>query len=103
MPRIMFQDLAGLKPWMQRFVNPEKYTAYVTLGRELILEPLRSTSPMRFGYLRCENDQVFNQVLAHLRECRLNYFKIARYEWSPDRLPGANAPQEPEPAIESVY
>lgn len=96
MPRIVFASTDELKSWTGRFANPDKFTVYCTTRQEIILEPLRSTSPLRYGYVRYLDLNQFRQVLEWLRGQGFTVLKCRRYEWASDREVGARSPQEPE-------
>lgn len=91
MPRIVMSDDQSFKQFVERFVAAPKYTAYVTDDDEIVLEPLRSTSPIRYGYVACATPSQCSRLAAYLREKGVAILKCERYEWATDRMVGASA------------
>lgn len=96
MPRIVFRATTDLEDWASKLAAPSRYNVYATERQEIILEPLRSTSPVRYGYLKMETSNMFSAFVNDLKSRGYNVFPCASYDWSSDRAVGSGAPLESE-------
>lgn len=86
MPRIVFGSEKELISWCEVFVKEGNYTAYLTSSGELILEPRRSTRPIRYVHFTQKNASTVAKTIADAYSMPL--FKIIRYAWDATRMPG---------------
>lgn len=89
MPRIVFNEHRQVMTWAERFAQPARYTIYATSRFEVILEPLRSTAPLRYGYVRCTSHEVQVGLLTELERAGHTIIRCLEYDWATDRSIGA--------------
>lgn len=86
MPRIVFCSEEQLENWCKEFVDTGKYVIYLTEYNEVILEPLKSTRPLRFGYFKGLKGEKLATKLQELHQIPL--FRVRDYEWDLEKSPG---------------
>jgi len=86
MPRIVFDSADELKEWCKLFVKDNKYTGYITEENELILEPQKSTRPIRYAYIKCKKAKELAEELKD--KYNIPVIKIKSYEWDTEKYPG---------------
>lgn len=96
MPRVLFNQTDDLNAWLDRFGDHTKYTVFLTAVRELIFEPLRSTEPRRWAYIRCKDQGEVQQITNRLRGEKYLIISCSRYDWASDRAVEAHGPQDTE-------
>lgn len=85
MPRIVFTEQLDLSAWLDQFGDPMRYTAYQTSKNELILEPKRSTQPLRYAYLKCPTFESLNRVTEELKRKNYVVLRCREYHFASDR------------------
>lgn len=58
MTRFVFKEVTSFMEWLEEHVIPEKYEAYITPEKEVVLVPLKSTHPLKYGYAKLTPDNV---------------------------------------------
>ena len=87
MPRIEFNNEQELRDWSETFCKgTNRYSAYITAGKEIVLEPRKSTDPIRYGYLRVQSEGKIQEIAAFLRELGLSVFTCTNYVFSSDHM-----------------
>ena len=93
MPIAVFQDLGQLKKWCEDTVSPDRFRVLSTDEDEIILEPTKTSRPLKFGYLQISKAQEFAESLA--KEFGLKHIHLKAYRWMEDRGPFVKvAPEE---------
>jgi hypothetical protein len=92
MPRIVFDVhvKSTYFKWVDRFCKDGKYTAYFTKAGECVLEPTRSTSPIRYAYISRLLPEDVGEITKKCEELGIPYFYITAYEWTSDRSVGVD-------------
>jgi len=91
MPRHVCANVEQLKDFCEVYVtNPDKYVVISTDEDEVILEPLRSTRPVRYAYLEIENAEEVAEAIA--TKHGLKHLKLKSYDWKVDIPPGVAIP-----------
>lgn len=86
MPRIVFDSFEELEKWCKEFVKKGSHTVYTTGSNELIVEPRRSTRPLRYAYFTSIKAVEFAKTISEQYE--IPYFHLERYEWDLDKNVG---------------
>lgn len=88
LPRIVFENYDQLFAWAQEFLKPDprKYVIYMALDNEIILEPRKSTRPIRYGYLK--SMEAVSPVKKMAEDFNVSVFNCKDYEWDLTKAPG---------------
>ena len=89
MPRLVFENSAEFKGWIQNKVEGEKYDCFVTSTREIILVPTKSTPPIMYGYYHIIDAGAGNEVIRTVKSKGVSVFKVKNFEWKTDSPIGA--------------
>ena len=85
MPRLVFGVLAEFESWIRDFAKPNRYVAYITNEKEILLVPLRSTRPILYAYYKGEETTNIKKTLDSLG---IKYYNVNSIEWADDRPVG---------------
>lgn len=105
MPRIVVTSNIQMEEFMDRFVTPQSHTAYLTAQNEVVLEPLRSTAPLRYLYYKLlgsmggspkSRTEQLKQIKRVLQARGLTVLHCDRYEFVTDRPVGTTVRQYEE-------
>jgi len=88
MVRYVFNEKKEFLRWISDNVTKEKYQAYLTENREVILVPTRSTRPLEYAYFRCTDSDIEDDVVEKLAKIELKIYNVKSVEWADDRAPG---------------
>jgi hypothetical protein len=87
MTRLVFETIDQFKKWIDDNVTKEKYEAYITPKKEVVLVPRKSTRPLKYGYaiLTSEGTREIQRLLGE-KGIKIYYAKV---EWDETKTPGA--------------
>lgn len=92
MPRIVFTNPEQLFDWVKEFCSSNKYVGYVTSKKELIIEPTKSTRPLRYAYYAGDDiDEIAKKLI---EKYQIKVFQIKNYEWDLEKSVGVHVPIE---------
>jgi len=86
MTRYVFEKVNPFKEWMADHVTSEKYEAYITPSNEVVLVPLKSTHPLKYGYARLIPDNI-KEIHQWLKEKGVKTYS-ADVDWDDTKPPG---------------
>lgn len=86
MTRFEFEEVAPFKEWLDGHVTPEKYEAYITPDNEVVLVPIKSTHPLKYGYAKLAQESI-KEIEKWLKEKGIKKYP-AYVEWDDTKPPG---------------
>lgn len=86
MTRYVFENLNQFKDWLADHVTAEKYEAYITPRNEVVLVPLKSTHPLKYGYARLIPGNI-KEIQQWLKEKGVKIY-FANVDWDDTKPPG---------------
>lgn len=92
MPRIIFTNPEQLIEWVKAFCSADKYVGYTTAEKELIIEPIKSTRPLRYAYYKGEDTDEIAKKLSE--KYQMKVFQIKNYEWDMEKSVGVRVAVE---------
>jgi len=84
-PIAVFHDLDQLKKWCEDTVSPDRFRVLSTDEDEIILEPTKTSRPLKFGYLQIAKARELADQIA--KEFSLKHIHLKAYRWLEDRGP----------------
>lgn len=89
MPRAIFVEGEELLKWCGEFVKGGNYIMYLTGKNELILEPRRSTRPLRYAYLKEVSKESADKLVVKIHEkFGIPFMLVSSYEWDVEKSVG---------------
>ena len=85
MPIAVFNNTDELRAWCKDTVSPDKYRVLSTDEDEIILEPTKTSRPLKFGYLQIPGAEALADEIA--KEFNLKHIHIKAYRWDTDKGP----------------
>jgi uncharacterized lipoprotein YehR (DUF1307 family) len=94
MPISICENEEQLNHWCEQFVKGSKYIVYYTTeDSEVILEPIRSTRPLRYCYLKMSTSNSAKKVATQISKTyELPLLEIKRMAWDLEKGPGIRMP-----------
>jgi hypothetical protein len=89
--RLYFEKLEELTKWIDDFVIPERYVAYLTSYKELIFVPLRSTRPLVYGYYVFATDEEKKKIEELLKSKGIRLYNLKSLDWDETKFPSVRA------------
>lgn len=97
MVRHVFDETEEFINWISENVTKEKYKAYQTKEKEIILVPKKSTRPLEYAYMKFSEDKDLKSVIEKLTSKGLRVWRLKAEEWADDRPVGVKlSPEEVE-------
>lgn len=87
MTRITFEEIGQFKKWIEDNVTKEKYEAYITPKKEVVLMPRKSTRPLKYGYAILTSEGI-KEIQRFLGEKGVKIY-FAKVDWDETKAPGA--------------
>jgi hypothetical protein len=87
MARIVFSDATTFLRWVLENATPERYLAYITSEREVVLYPRKATRPLTYAYIRTSEKEV-SDIKNTLLSKELDVFEVERIEWDVEKSVG---------------
>lgn len=88
MVRLVFEAIDEFEKWIDKHVKPEKYECYVTEYNEVIMVPLVSTRPLKYGYMQLLTPASVEKLEKKLTEMGVEIYKPSSVEWDDDKPVG---------------
>lgn len=88
MSRIVFDDYAELRRWAAEFLMKGRYVMYITRDNGVVLEPTKSTPPLRYGYIQLKDAKTLTAMEKLAEENGILVFRVKDYEWDATKAPG---------------
>jgi len=93
LPRHVCKDVEQLEKFCETYVtSADKYVVISTESHEVILEPLRSTKPIRYAYLEVDNAEKVAESIS--TKYNIRHLREKSYDWKVDIPPGVKIPVE---------
>jgi hypothetical protein len=98
MPISVCENEEQLNHWCEQFAKKDRYVVYITTeDNELILEPIKTSRPIRYAYMKFENIEharkVANELAQHFG---LKIVEIRRMAWDIEKGPWIRIPIKKE-------
>ena len=91
MPRHVSKNKEQLMKWCEEIVVKGESHRVFSTNNAVILEPKKSTSPRRYGYLKTTKA---NEIAKEISEkFELVHIELEAYEWDTEKSPGIKMPQ----------
>jgi hypothetical protein len=80
--------------WIKEYVTEERYKAYMTREKEIILIPRRSTRPLEYAYMKFDKDEKLKKVIEALTAKNIRVWTLKAEEWDDQKPVGVRFPAE---------
>jgi len=91
-PIAVCQNEEELEEWCREFVETGRYTVISTAENEVILEPTKTSRPIRFAYYMTAKAEEIAQKIAD--DYGIKHLKLKAYRWNIERAPSVRIPVE---------
>ena len=85
MPVAVFGNIEQLRLWCKDTVSPDRYRVLSTDENEVILEPTKTSRPLKFGYLQSSDAEKLAEDIA--KEFSIVHIHLKAYRWDDERGP----------------
>ena len=96
MPRKVFGNLEEFKRWIEEVATPERFVFCITEEGEIIAEPIKSTRPLTYAYIRITDAKKVEEIEKILKESGFQVWKLKAYEWDTEKAVGVKVRVEEE-------
>lgn len=97
MVRHIFDETQEFIDWISENVTKEKYKAYQTKEKEIILVPKKSTRPLEYAYMKFSEQKDLESVIKKLTSKGLRVWSLKAEEWDDQKPVGIRpSPEEIE-------
>jgi len=88
MPIMEFGTLGSFKDWISNFAKSDRYMFCVTSENEIIAQPLKTSRPIIYGYMKITDEKELGGLIKKLRENGYSVVQLKSFSWDTDRQPG---------------
>jgi len=85
MPIAVFGNVDQLRLWCKDTVSPDRYRVLSTDEEEVILEPTKTSRPLKFGYIQSSDAEKLAEEIA--KEFNIKHIHLKAYRWNDERGP----------------
>jgi len=85
MPIAVFSNVDQLRMWCEDTVSSDRYRVLSTDEGEIILEPTKTSRPLKFGYLQIADSEKLAVEVA--KTFGLKHINLKAYRWNDERGP----------------
>jgi len=92
MPIAVCENEDELIEWCREFVETGKYRVFSTRENEIILEPIKTSKPIRFAYYQTERAEELAKQIA--KNFGIKHLTLKAYRWNIERAPSVKVAVE---------
>jgi len=93
MPILEFEYVESFKDWISDFTKPERYVFYVTSIDEIIAQPLKTSRPIVYGYMRVKPEEM-KTIMEKITKLGFKIIRLKTFNWDTERMPGLRSVRE---------
>lgn len=85
MPTKEFSKIEDLENWLDNYAIPERYAICITSYGEVIVEPLKTSKPIYFGYLPKMTELKLKEAILRFKSKGYQVLELHAYHWDSEQ------------------
>ena len=87
MPILEFDSVKSYKDWISDFAKVDRYVFCLTDDNEVIAQPMKTSRPIIYGYMRVKDEEMKTIVEAITKQ-GYKIIRLKTFSWDTERRPG---------------
>lgn len=90
MPILEFDSVESFKDWISDFTKVDRYTFCITEANEIIAQPLKTSRPIVYGYMKVKPEEV-KTIIEKITKLGYKIIHLKTFSWDIERRPGVRS------------